>query len=206
MTEKKEKESVVKVPVRYCSFEGCGRMRWSKGLCSGHYGQLHAGKELKPLREHSPRGEGSVHGTASSYSNRKCRCDLCRAAWNAYCAKTKQFRAKEVNLDVEGRAHGLESTYQYGCRCATCRSAHNAHSREMSEIRRIRKSMPDQTVCDCCGLEQVKRLVTDHIHGTTIIRGLLCHSCNTGIGKLGDNIEGLEKALAYLRRVDYSTI
>jgi hypothetical protein len=27
----------------------------------------------------------------------------------------------------------------------------------------------------------------------------LCSECNTGIGKLGDNILGLERALSYLR-------
>jgi hypothetical protein len=40
----------------------------------------------------------------------------------------------------------------------------------------------------------------DHCHETGKIRGLLCHSCNTGIGKLGDNLEGLQKAVSYLER------
>lgn len=34
------------------------------------------------------------------------------------------------------------------------------------------------------------------------IRGLLCGHCNTGIGKLGDNLEGLLKAVAYLERYE----
>tara|TARA_R100000742_G_C4257386_1_gene75248 strand:+ start:391 stop:546 length:156 start_codon:yes stop_codon:yes gene_type:complete len=29
-------------------------------------------------------------------------------------------------------------------------------------------------------------------------RGWLCSNCNTGIGKLGDNIEGVQKAVDYL--------
>lgn len=39
----------------------------------------------------------------------------------------------------------------------------------------------------------------DHDHETGKVRGVLCHSCNTGIGLLGDNIEILEKAIEYLK-------
>lgn len=40
----------------------------------------------------------------------------------------------------------------------------------------------------------------DHDHDTKEIRGLLCHTCNTALGKLGDNAEGIRKALAYLTK------
>lgn len=55
-------------------------------------------------------------------------------------------------------------------------------------------------VCDCCGNIHHKSLVLDHDHDTLAFRGWICEPCNHGIGKLGDNIEGLEKALAYLRK------
>ena len=55
-------------------------------------------------------------------------------------------------------------------------------------------------VCDCCGREHHKSLVIDHDHDTLKFRGWICENCNLGIGKLGDNIEGLEQALSYLRR------
>ena len=32
------------------------------------------------------------------------------------------------------------------------------------------------------------------------IRGVLCPNCNRGIGLLGDNIEGVRRALDYLHR------
>lgn len=44
-----------------------------------------------------------------------------------------------------------------------------------------------------------RRLAVDHCHATKKIRGLLCTDCNTSIGKLGDTVEGLERALAYVR-------
>ena len=47
-----------------------------------------------------------------------------------------------------------------------------------------------------------KILVVDHNHTTGKIRGLLCHHCNLGIGFLGDDKEGILKALKYLIECD----
>ena len=39
----------------------------------------------------------SQHGSVSTYTNKKCRCQECRAAWAVYASKyTKKFRAKKV--------------------------------------------------------------------------------------------------------------
>ncbi len=45
-----------------------------------------------------------------------------------------------------------------------------------------------------------KRLIphVDHSHVTGEVRGLLCLTCNTGIGMLGDSVEILEGAKQYL--------
>jgi hypothetical protein len=40
----------------------------------------------------------------------------------------------------------------------------------------------------------------DHDHSSGEVRGILCRSCNTGIGKLGDNPYRLERARRYLTR------
>ena len=59
--------------------------------------------------------------------------------------------------------------------------------------------------CAICGSENpgrhdAKNFAIDHDHETDEIRGLLCQGCNTGIGLLGDDIERLEAAAAYLRK------
>ena len=55
--------------------------------------------------------------------------------------------------------------------------------------------------CECChapATDFKKGLALDHNHTTGEFRGWLCTNCNTGIGKLGDNLQGLERAMEYL--------
>lgn len=61
-------------------------------------------------------------------------------------------------------------------------------------------------VCAICNspetatrLGVVKALSVDHCHTTGRIRGLLCSDCNTGIGKLKDDVTILQNAIRYLR-------
>jgi hypothetical protein len=42
------------------------------------------------------------------------------------------------------------------------------------------------------------RLAVDHCHTTGKIRGLLCKSCNMGIGNLKENVDNLQNAIKYL--------
>lgn len=58
------------------------------------------------------------------------------------------------------------------------------------------------SVCDLCGRVPAgtRPLHVDHDHRTGRFRGWLCGDCNTSIGKLGDDVLGLSRALMYLRR------
>jgi hypothetical protein len=46
---------------------------------------------------------------------------------------------------------------------------------------------------------KVKALAVDHSHQSGAIRGLLCADCNTGIGKLKENIDIFLSAIQYLK-------
>ena len=62
---------------------------------------------------------------------------------------------------------------------------------------------PEPATCECCGKPQTARLrglSADHCHESKRFRGWLCNNCNGGIGMLGDSIEGVQRALDYLRR------
>ena len=192
-----------------CSFDACENPLRAKGWCAGHYQQVRAGREPRPLvgrGNWTIRGEGPQHGTTNMYSNHKCRCDACKRANNLACARRKRAN---VGLELpEGMAHGNKNSYQRGCRCDLCRRAHADYSAERGRARRSKRVAElmdsQQGYCACCRKKPAK-LVMDHIHGTDHIRGLLCHSCNTGLGKLGDDIAGLQRAMDYLTRTLPST-
>jgi len=63
--------------------------------------------------------------------------------------------------------------------------------------------------CAICGNEETRicgttkgqqRLCIDHCHSTKKVRALLCHACNTGIGKFKEDEGLLMKAIEYLRK------
>ena len=56
--------------------------------------------------------------------------------------------------------------------------------------------------CAICGTNDTgnrKAFHVDHCHDTGKIRGLLCGNCNSGIGNLRDDINLLQRAIAYLQ-------
>lgn len=55
--------------------------------------------------------------------------------------------------------------------------------------------------CAICGGPPNGRgaLHVDHVHGTQLVRGLLCHSCNTGLGLFKDDPELFMKAIEYIK-------
>lgn len=59
-----------------------------------------------------------------------------------------------------------------------------------------------QGKCKICLIHQSKlskALAVDHCHSTKKVRGLLCSTCNIGIGCLGDSVENINRALEYLK-------
>jgi hypothetical protein len=54
-------------------------------------------------------------------------------------------------------------------------------------------------VCAICLRQPPKRLCIDHCHATAKVRGLLCRTCNTGLGFYRDDAALLTAAAAYLR-------
>jgi len=78
-------------------------------------------------------------------------------------------------------------------RCRECSAIREA------ERRTITKNAPPKSAnCDKC--HKNKKLQIDHIHGSLTFRGWLCRNCNTGLGALGDNLEGLLRAAIYLEK------
>jgi len=103
-------------------------------------------------------------------------------------------------------------------RCTACHHAEDIrryHRDRVSEQRRSRvyqrrdlpvptRPCPDK--CELCGgLPGKRALHLDHDHKTGLFRGWLCQACNLSLGKFGDEIKGLERAIAYLKGETYVT-
>jgi hypothetical protein len=57
--------------------------------------------------------------------------------------------------------------------------------------------------CAVCGKHQSelkRRLYVDHCHKTGIIRGLLCHRCNSSIGLLFEDLEIIKGIFEYVKK------
>lgn len=80
--------------------------------------------------------------------------------------------------------------------CKDCEKKLNKLLVEMNK--KYGHTKPDR--CESCG--EMAKLVLDHDHETEEFRGWLCHGCNSGIGWLGDNKEGAQKAVDYFEMVE----
>jgi hypothetical protein len=77
----------------------------------------------------------------------------------------------------------------------------------ITEAEYERRVIEQKGLCAICGQPEkavlsgkVKNLAVDHCHETDTVRGLLCCSCNRGIGMFRDNSDLLLAAADYLQR------
>jgi abortive infection bacteriophage resistance protein len=69
------------------------------------------------------------------------------------------------------------------------------------DIQQYEQMLKNQNgVCKICNKPEKhgRNLAVDHCHKSLAIRGLLCASCNTALGKFEDDVERLKNAIAYL--------
>jgi hypothetical protein len=132
---------------------------------------------------------------------------------NAYARQWKQENRDHVlelqrsyyhNETEEQRKHRKEYDKEHHSKR---RDKYNAHHREWrygispDEYNRLFESQNGR--CAICGKPQSelkKALHVDHNHDSGEIRGLLCFTCNAGIGFFHDDIEVLRAAVLYLNK------
>ena len=54
--------------------------------------------------------------------------------------------------------------------------------------------------CDICNKKFKTIAYIDHDHETGLVRGTLCHKCNSAIGYFNDDVDVLMNAITYLNR------
>ena len=96
------------------------------------------------------------------------------------------------------------------CKRASARKFQNVHfNRYGSHLyKRLGITMTDyfamaeaqEWKCKICNIIPKTRMHLDHCHKTMKVRGLLCGTCNKGLGQFRDNPEILEAAARYIRQ------
>lgn len=121
------------------------------------------------------------------------------------CGRCKRTLPKNQFAKNRSKHDGLQE------RCRECRAKHYKDTNycETSRDNRLKRkygiSLEDYEamfadqggVCKICKTSD-EDLVVDHCHETDIVRGLLCNSCNWGLGNFKDNVDLLRSAEEYL--------
>jgi len=80
--------------------------------------------------------------------------------------------------------------------CYKTKSRYRKYNTNEESILKLLKSQKNK--CCICWKDIAEKFVVDHNHSTHEIRGLLCVNCNSGLGKFGDRIDLLSKAIVFL--------
>lgn len=94
--------------------------------------------------------------------------------WNALQRPKRAAKERAHRIYISDSLYA-ELLAIYGDRCGICNAENRSNGRK-------------------------DRLAVDHDHRTDIIRGLLCHRCNTALGLFNDSPNLLAVAIAYLGR------
>lgn len=103
---------------------------------------------------------------------------------NPVCRQCHNLRSEEYRKTEQGKAVRRRQTVR-------------AYGLTIEDYEKMYKELAG--CCQICG-DHRDVLHIDHDHKTGKVRGLLCSSCNTGIGKLKDNTGILRGAINYLER------
>lgn len=130
------------------------------------------------------------------YSRNRQKGQAARKEWRKNNPeKVRISQAKFLRLNPE---HNIKYSAQYQeDRRQALKERDKNNWRVRAGLPQPTRPMPD--ACEKCG-KAFDTLHLDHCHDTGKFRGWLCFGCNTGLGKLGDNIAGVQAALDYLQR------
>jgi len=118
--------------------------------------------------------------------------------------------------DFNGNTSGTDAFNKdgYRLRRPECNECTKNVSKGKTEAKNKAKELgilyvaPKETLCGVCNkpASSGNSIVFDHCHVNNVFRGYCCNSCNRSIGVLGDNVDGLLRALNYLLKNEKTTI
>lgn len=107
--------------------------------------------------------------------------------WCKECSKAYQREWHAKNKDTPGfstKRKSQELKWRYGI---------TLEEREQMIIEQNGK-------CAICGVHVDSKAHTDHCHTTGKVRGILCTTCNRGLGYFKDSAEIIQNAIRYLEK------
>ena len=127
-----------------------------------------------------------------------------------HCRKCNQMKPLDaftdsvIRYETEPRPNASASVSGAARWCRSCKTEYGKGKLIATKQAGPRPTEP--MPCECCGtVTPPEKLHLDHDHITHAFRGWLCRTCNLGIGSLGDNVDGLQRAIAYLRKTNERT-
>lgn len=154
---------------------------------------------VKPLED--------FHRRSLSPDGRQPRCRQCRNAYaGEYWRKNKEALYAQQRAWVKANAEYV-SEYNKAYKRA---NAEKVRNQKLMNTYGITSENYDSMLseqgggCAICGSETSRsrasrHLHVDHCHETGRVRGLLCNSCNTGLGRFREDHEILARAAEYVR-------
>jgi Recombination endonuclease VII len=186
------------------------------------YNNSAKGKETRKRYANSPKGKKVIKKWNNStekkeynrkyqkeYHNRPEREEYNQKYQKEYYIRTKEIRKENMRKwrkTPEGMEYGIiyrksskgQESYQ--------KSTLKQHSITIDDYNKLFKKQ--NGVCAICLKPPTRRRFdVDHDHSCCpgskscgkCVRGLLCHSCNHGLGQLNDSVSILQKAIKYLK-------
>ncbi len=121
------------------------------------------------------------------------RCKACRNAYSRQWARAHPEKTKATRERLRDYHKEYSRVWHRN------RGWQKRHGIEFS-VARYEQMLADQDgKCAICK-DVMARPCIDHCHKTNRVRGLLCHSCNAGIGALRDDPEIMGRAIEYVKR------
>lgn len=162
----------------------CPTLPYSRGLCAKHYSKAFRAGTLDKVALPSKVKNSTAYHKLSSIN------PITKTATCLQCGTAEIFYRKDRNSwKCRNKAKQWYNTYTYG--------DGKILDRVEVETERIRLTNIQNGLCAICKLP-TESLVLDHCHDTGKIRGLLCGTCNTGLGMFRDSVETVRAATDYL--------
>lgn len=111
----------------------------------------------------------------------------------SYCKTCWSVIRKQYRIKIKAKGHWKKShiKWKYGL-----------------TLEQLEELLENQEFkCKICGIEfdntiKSSSMCIDHDHKTNVVRGLLCNSCNIGLGMFKDSPAILKSAVDYIERTD----